>query len=146
MTGKAALIAVIDDDVDFLTIAQSVLESGGYRVCCAASVEKGLDLVAQETPDLVVTDLMMARLDSGFALVRALRAQPALADVPVIMVTASESQRGFDFAPRTPEDLKAMQIDAFFSKPVAPKEFLAKVRSLLARRASGGRSGGEERP
>lgn len=142
MAAEPALIAVIDDDVDFLTIAQSVLESGGYRVACAASPEKGLELVARELPDLVVTDLMMSRLDSGFALVRAIRGQPALANVPVIMVTASGSQRGFDFSPRTPDDLKAMQIEAFFSKPISPREFLTEVRRLLAGRrlAGGGRS------
>ena len=136
MATEAALIAVVDDDVDFLAIAQSVLESGGYRIVSATNPEKGLDMIKRESPDLVVTDLMMSRLDSGFALVRGIRELPALADIPIIMVTASGSQRGFDFVPRTPEDLKAMQVDAFFSKPITPKEFLVKVRSLLTERKS----------
>ena len=50
----------------------------------------------------------------------------------MILVTAAASQRGFDFSPRGREDLAAMNADAFFDKPVAPRPLIAKVQELLA--------------
>ncbi len=82
-------------------------------------------------PGLLVTDLMMTQLDSGFTLARALKSEPRLAGIPVIIVSAVSSQKGFDFQPRSAEDLAAMGADAFFDKPVAPGVFLAKVKELL---------------
>jgi hypothetical protein len=51
--------------------------------------------------------------------------------VPVILVTAASSQRGFDFRPQSREDLEAMKVDAFFDKPVDPAVLVAKVKELL---------------
>jgi CheY-like chemotaxis protein len=73
---------------------------------------------------------MMKALDSGFTLAREVKSR--WARVPVILVTAAASQRGFDFSPRGSEDLAAMNADAFFDKPVAPDQLIAKVRDLLA--------------
>ncbi|MGA2481006.1 MAG: hypothetical protein ABSG63_19860, partial [Spirochaetia bacterium] len=80
----------------------------------------------------VVTDLMMSALDSGFTLARALKNDPRLAGIPVIIVSAVSSQKGFDFHPRTAEELEAMGAVAFFDKPVAPLALLSKVKELLA--------------
>ena len=79
----------------------------------------------------MVTDLMMKALDSGFTFARALKADPRTAALPVIIVSAVSSQKGFDFRPRTDADLAAMGADAFFDKPVAPAALLAKVKELL---------------
>lgn len=73
---------------------------------------------------------MMKALDSGFTLAREVKSR--WPRVPVILVTAAASQRGFDFSPRGSEDLAAMNADAFFDKPVAPDKLIAKVRDLLA--------------
>ena len=74
---------------------------------------------------------MMSALDSGFTFARALKADPRLAGLPVIIVSAVSSQKGFDFSPRTADDLAAMGADAFFDKPVAPEALLDKVKELL---------------
>jgi CheY-like chemotaxis protein len=75
---------------------------------------------------------MMSALDSGFTLARALKNDPRLAGIPVIIVSAVSSQKGFDFHPRTAEELEAMGAVAFFDKPVAPLALLSKVKELLA--------------
>jgi CheY-like chemotaxis protein len=74
----------------------------------------------------------MRTLDSGFCLARRIKQDRGLSKIPVIIVTAVGAQRGFDFAPRSHEELLAMQADAFFDKPVSPKELIAKVEELLA--------------
>ena len=126
------LIMLVDDDRDFLEINRGLLEARGYRVVCFPDPDEALSAVKRERPDLVVTDLMMKSLDSGFTLARALKGDPALAGIPVILVTAAASQRGFDFNPRTREDLRAMNADAFFDKPVSPLLLIAKIEELLA--------------
>ena len=126
------LIMLVDDDRDFLEINRGPLEAKGYRVICFSDPDEALAAVKRERPDLVLTDLMMKNLDSGFSLARAIKSEPALAAIPVILVTAVASQRGLDFNPRTREELAAMNAEAFFDKPVSPEALVAKVQELLA--------------
>lgn len=126
----ARSILLVDDDRDFLEMNRGVLEAHGYRVRCAADPRAALAAAESERPDLVVTDLMMDRLDAGFSLARAIKERHP--DVPVILVTAVAVQRGFDFRPRGPLDLAAMHADAYFDKPVDPAALTAKVAELLA--------------
>jgi len=133
--GDGATILLVDDDKDFLELERRILESRGYRVVCFSDTMAALAALHTGghpvTPALVVTDLMMTRLDSGFTFARALKADPRTAALPVIIVSAVSSQKGFDFKPRTAADLQAMGADAFFDKPVAPEALLAKVQELL---------------
>jgi two-component system response regulator GlrR len=126
----ARTILLVDDDRDFLEMNRGVLEARGYRVRCAADSRAALAAAESERPDLVVTDLMMDRLDAGFSLARALKER--YADLPVILVTAVSVQRGFDFRPRGQVDLAAMHADAYFDKPVEPAALTARVEELLA--------------
>jgi two-component system response regulator GlrR len=123
-------ILLVDDDRDFLEMNRGVLEARGFRVRCAADPRAALAAVETERPDLVVTDLMMDRLDAGFSLARSLKER--FANLPVILVTAVAVQRGFDFRPRGAVDLAAMHADAYFDKPVEPGALTAKVEELLA--------------
>jgi two-component system alkaline phosphatase synthesis response regulator PhoP len=128
--GKAKLIMLVDDDWDFLEPNRQLLESLGYRVACFSDPREALRSAETERPDLIVSDLMMKSLDSGFTLAR--EAKSRWGGVPVILVTAASSQRGFNFSPRGREDLQAMNVDAFFDKPVDPAALIAKVQELLA--------------
>ena len=133
MPDPAPLILLIDDDVDFLEINRHILEPKGYRVVCAADPKQAWERMIQEKPALVVTDLMMNNLDSGFSFSRQIKEDPRFADVPVIIATAVTSQVGLDFRPRTPEDMATMCVDAYFDKPISPKALLEKIAELLAR-------------
>ena len=133
--GGAPMIFLIDDDRDFLELERSILGSSGYAVSCFSNpqaAQAAMDTAGPgQLPALVVTDLMMKALDSGFTFARALKADSRFARIPVIIVSAVASQKGFDFRPRTAEDLAAMSADAFFDKPVAPEALLARVKELL---------------
>lgn len=126
-------IVVIDDDPDLLQFHRIVLGNAGYRVECFFTASDASGFLEKEVPQLIITDLMMERLDAGFAFAASVKASPRLAGVPVILITAAESQRGFDFAPRGPEDLAAMCVDAYLAKPLSPSILLAKVQELLSR-------------
>ncbi len=124
-------ILLVDDDPDFLEMNRSILAAGGYQVVCRSDPRAALADMETLGPALVVTDLMMQSLDSGFTLAKAVKTDPRFSAIPVIIVTAVSSQKGFDFRPRSPADLAAMHADAFFDKPVAPEELVAKVKELL---------------
>jgi len=131
MNEKQASILCVDDDPDFLDMYRRVLEPRGYRVICCSNSQDALQKMTEEKPALVVTDLMMSSLDSGFSFARTVKEDARFVNVPVIIVTAIGGQRGFDFTPRSKEDLQAMCADAFFDKPVDPRVLVANVEELL---------------
>ena len=100
--------------------------------------QEALKKMREQKPALVITDLMMKDLDSGFAFARLLKQDAGLRDVSVIILTGISGRLGFDLRPESRRDLTAMSADAFLEKPIAPASLLAKVEELLQRRAQGG--------
>ena len=85
-------IAIVDDNPDAARLIRRILQArGDYEIHQAVNGRDGLDLIRQHRPDLVVLDLMMPEMD-GFAVLDALRADPATEHIPVIVVTAKELQ------------------------------------------------------
>jgi CheY-like chemotaxis protein len=83
----AQRVLIVDDDPWILRMVSTLLEKRGYAISTASDGEEGLMRADQLRPDLIITDVMMPKLD-GWALVRALRSRPELALVPVIFLTA----------------------------------------------------------
>jgi CheY-like chemotaxis protein len=134
MTDTAgALILIVDDDYDFLAINRHILEKAGYRVVTASEPSEAFARMQSEKPDLVITDLMMTSIDSGFSFSRTIKDDPRFADVPVIISTSVSSALGLDFRPRSAEDMQKMRVDAYFDKPLDARLLLAKVAELLGR-------------
>ena len=131
MTKPQTLILLVDDDPDFIEINRHILEPAGYQVDCAEDPQAAWDKMQERAPALVVTDLMMANLDSGFSFAQRIKSDERFCSIPVIIVTGVGNQAGFDFTPKTPEDLRAMHADAFLTKPVRAAELIEKVGSLL---------------
>src|SRR5438105_2896895 len=93
-----AQILIVDDDPWIVRMVTTVLEKRGHVIHSAADGEEGLQKAAKLHPDLVITDVMMPKMD-GWTLVRTLRTRPELALTPVIFLTAlggdEERIRGF---------------------------------------------------
>ena len=133
MTGDQPLILIVDDDYDFLEINRFILEGAGYRVVTAINPAEAQQRIAEQTPDLVITDLVMTSADAGFAFSGQLKGDPRTAGVPTIISTSVSSQLGLNFRPETDADLAKMHVDAYFDKPVDAQALLAKVKELLER-------------
>jgi CheY-like chemotaxis protein len=131
MTSSDAYILCVDDDTDFLEFYREVLGAGGYKVDCFTNSGEALRRMEEAVPALVVTDLMMESLSSGFTFSRTIKENERFRGVPVIVITAIGGQRGFNFSPKGENDLKAMNADAYFDKPVTPETLLSKVKELL---------------
>jgi CheY-like chemotaxis protein len=133
---QSALILIVDDDYDFLEINRLILERAGYRVVTAAEPKQALLRMEEEKPDLVITDLMMTSLDSGFLFARTIKEDPRYADTPVVIATSVSSALGLDFRPRTDEDRAHMHADAYFDKPLDNAQLLATIAELLGSSAA----------
>jgi DNA-binding response OmpR family regulator len=119
-------ILVVDDDAWILRMVTTVLEKRGYEIFTARDGEEGLQQAQQVIPDLIVTDVMMPKLD-GWALVKQLRATPQLAFTPVIFLTALGSDedriRGF-----------RLGADDYLAKPFRFEELDLRVAKALKHR------------
>jgi PAS domain S-box-containing protein len=113
-----ARILVVDDNVDMRTYVADLLRDR-YVVTTASDGVDALDHLRQDLPDLVVTDVMMPRLD-GFGLLARMQADPRTTSIPVIMVSARAGEEG------TVEGLEAGAAD-YLVKPFAARELLARV-------------------
>jgi two-component system, chemotaxis family, sensor kinase CheA len=82
-------ILVVDDSITSRSLERSILEAHGYRVRVAVDGQQALELLRAEKADLIITDIQMPRMD-GFELVEALKADPALKGIPVIIVSSLE--------------------------------------------------------
>jgi len=133
MTADQPLILIVDDDYDFLEINRFILEGVGYRVVTATNPAEARQRIAEQTPDLVITDLVMTSVDAGFAFSGQLKGDPRTAGVPIIISTSVSSQLGLNFRPETDADLAKMHVDAYFDKPIDAEALLAKVKELLER-------------
>ncbi len=116
---RGGRVLVVDDNADMREYVATLL-SGSYDVDTAADGLEALERVAERCPDLVVTDVMMPRLD-GFGLLERLQADPATVGVPVIMLSARAGEEG------TVEGLES-GADDYLVKPFSGRELLARVR------------------
>jgi CheY-like chemotaxis protein len=80
-------VLVVDDEYGIVEVLVLALEDQGYRVLSAADGKEGLERLAEARPDLVMLDFMMPRMD-GPSMAQAMRADAALGDVPIVMMSA----------------------------------------------------------
>jgi DNA-binding response OmpR family regulator len=80
-------ILVVDDDSNILSLEKTILEQKGFEVTSALGGEEALEILAKETFDLILLDVMMPGVD-GFAVCRKVKEDDRLKDVPVIFLTA----------------------------------------------------------
>ena len=115
-------VLVVDDDPVIVRLLRVNFEMEGYAVTAAADGEEGLLAVRRDRPDVIVSDVMMPKLD-GLGFAAALKSDPALATVPIILLSAkaqsADVDAGLDIA------------DDYVTKPFDPLELLDRVAALL---------------
>ncbi|MET9164084.1 MULTISPECIES: SpoIIE family protein phosphatase [Streptomyces] len=118
---RSARVLVADDNADMREYLTRILTAGGYEVTAVTDGVEALDAARRRTPDLVVSDVMMPRLD-GLELVSRLRGDSRTASVPVLLLSARAGQEA------SIEGLRA-GADDYLVKPFAAAELLARVRA-----------------
>jgi DNA-binding response OmpR family regulator len=116
-------ILVVDDDPDTLTLIGLTLQRRGFEVIKAQSGPEALSLLAHDTPDLIILDVMMPQMD-GYEVCRQIKADPRIAHLPIMMLTA-KAQTASQL-----EGFRAGAID-YVTKPVHPQDLITRIQSVL---------------
>ena len=121
----SAQVLIVDDEDSIRKLVGGALRRAGYDVVEASDGEEALARIAEVTPDLVVSDVMMPTID-GFMLVSQLRADPVMRSIPVILLTAKGE---------TDDVITGLQLgaDDYLAKPFKVNELLARVRAKIER-------------
>ncbi len=126
-----AKIMIVDDDVDFICVVKTILESEQYIVVTAGDKTEGMQKIRFEKPDLAILDVMMNAWNDGFEMSRQLKKDTQFKNMPVLMLTAVENRTGIDFKSNVGDPVW-LPVDAFLNKPVEPSVLLAEVKKLLS--------------
>lgn len=120
-----ARILLVDDDIDILILARTIIESRGHDVVTADSVLSALEQLKGREFDLIISDAGMPQL-TGFDLLRTLRKEDKFRGIPVAMLTGK----------RDKEDIKKaieLGVDEYIIKPISPEVLIKKVEDLLSK-------------
>lgn len=116
-------VLVVDDEQSIVTLLQYNLQQAGFEVITAMDGEMGKDLAISESPDLIILDLMLPKLD-GIEVCKQLRQQKV--STPILMLTAKDEE--FD-------KVLGLELgaDDYMTKPFSPREVIARVKAILRR-------------
>lgn len=120
---QSPVVLVADDEEDILDLVVLCLEEEGYEVVTAPDGQRALKRAIEHKPDLCLLDVMMPRMD-GVSLTKAIRAEPEIADVPIILLTAKTQKESVEKA-------RAAGADEYITKPFIPDDLQRSVRSML---------------
>lgn len=120
---KKSKLLLIDDDPNLILLAKDYLEFNGYEVVTASHGREAIDILEQDTPDLIICDVMMPEMD-GYVFLEQIRKNPRLEWLPVILLSAKG---------QTKDRIKGLNIgaDVYMVKPFEPEELVAQVQSTL---------------
>lgn len=128
-------ILIIEDDEDIVNAMRIVLEKNGYLVNWAPNGRKGLESIKNETPDLIILDVMMETHTEGFHTAYKLRSTDPKSEyahyrnIPILMLTAihETTQMRFDDAIES----EWLPVDEFIEKPIQPEQLLSVVNRMI---------------
>jgi diguanylate cyclase (GGDEF)-like protein len=120
-----AKILVVDDEKDMADMIAMRLDYHGFQVHAVYDGSQAVSYTKKELPDLIVLDLLMPNMD-GYAVSGELRGDEKTSDIPIIMLTAKNTQN---------DKVKALQmgIDDYVTKPFNPEELIARIEAVLRR-------------
>ena len=122
MASRKPCVLVVDDDVQILRYIRRTLELEGYQTLTATDGRTALEVMEQETPGLILLDIMLPEID-GYSVCERIR---QFSTVPIIMVTARDNDE---------EKVKGLELgaDDYITKPFSITELLARVKAVLRR-------------
>lgn len=122
-------ILIIDDDPDFCDIATVALEADSFAVRCACTGPQGLAMMREQKPDLVFLDVIMILPDEGVTVSQEMARDPALRDIPVVMISSVAKT---EYSGHFPTD-RPLHVDGFLDKPVPLRKLLQIANDFVQR-------------
>jgi two-component system phosphate regulon response regulator PhoB len=129
MSVASPKVLVVEDEESILELIRDSIGREGFAVATATSGEDALAAVRDESPDVILLDLMLPGI-SGLEVCRRLKSQPATADIPVLMLSARDGES---------DVIAGLEIgaDDYLTKPFSPRILAARLRAALRRREGG---------
>ena len=128
----AKKVLVVDDEVHMRAFISTLLETNDFKPLTAEDGTAGLELARKHKPALIILDVMMPK-ESGVEMYRAIRTDPGLKDIPVIMLSAI-SKKTFFHSQKVLDTYKGETIPepaAYIEKPPEPEELLEAIKNTL---------------
>ncbi|MDF1577645.1 MAG: response regulator [Desulfurivibrionaceae bacterium] len=124
-------VLLVDDEANILLSLQFLMQQEGYEVLVARNGDEAMAIARRHLPDLAILDVMLPG-PNGYEVCQAMRAEPRLAGLYILMLTAKSN-------PAEREKGLAMGADDYVSKPFSNKELVDKVRAVLGSQAAASR-------
>ena len=128
VVAQAPLVLVVDDSITVRRVTQRLLVREGYRVTMAIDGLQALERLQQERPTVVLTDIEMPRMD-GFDLVRNIRSDANLANLPIVMITSRIAEKHREHA-------RQLGVDHYLGKPYSEDELLGLLKHYCDKQAA----------
>jgi len=123
-------ILLVDDDVEYASGIEAILDGRNYEVCTANNKASGMEKARTENPDLIILDVMMEGRHDGFEMARELKKEPQFKNTPILLLTSITETTGTDFKSEA-GDTSWMPVDGYLDKTVKPDELVAEIEKLL---------------
>ena len=127
--GKDLKVVIIDDNTDLLFTMETFLQRNGFEVHTAEDGQTGLDLIKKECPDVILLDIMMETLFSGFEVCKQVRADKELMDTPIIGISAMGDELDINYS-QWP-DYDYFRPDTFMEKPIDKQRLLRLIPEVI---------------
>jgi DNA-binding response OmpR family regulator len=124
MNGYSKRVVYIEDEPEMVELVQIILGRAGFEVMGAGNGVAGLELARRQLPDLVLLDLMLPDMD-GWQVYRQLRADEALKQIPVVVITAKSQSIDMVLG------LHMADVDDYISKPFGAQELVKRAERVL---------------
>jgi len=128
---KSLKVVMVDDNTDYLITMETFLQRNGFEVHTAEDGQKGIDLIKKERPDLILLDIMMETLFSGFEVCKQVRSDDDLKDIPIIGISGMVDELGIDY--KQWPDYDYFKPDAFLDKPVDKQKLLRLIPETVGK-------------
>jgi DNA-binding response OmpR family regulator len=127
--GQDLKVVMIDDNKDLLFTMETFLQRNGFEVHTAEDGKTGLDLIKKECPDVILLDIMMETLFSGFEVCKQVRADKELMDTPIIGISAMGDELDINYS-QWP-DYDYFRPDTFMEKPIDKQRLLQLIPEVI---------------
>jgi chemosensory pili system protein ChpA (sensor histidine kinase/response regulator) len=122
--GALPLVMIVDDSLTVRKITSRLLIRAGFQVVTAKDGIDALQLLSEQTPDVILLDIEMPRMD-GFEFTKTIKADAKTANIPIIMITSRTAEKHRNRA-------QELGVDLYFGKPFQEEELLRNLREMLA--------------
>jgi len=124
ITNSSYHVLCIEDEPDMIELIRLILEPHGFKVSGALGGKEGLDFLNSDVPDLILLDLMMPDMD-GWDVYKRVKSDPALANIPVIVVTAKAQSIDKVLG------LHIAKVEDYVTKPFSPDDLVSSISRVL---------------